>query len=474
MSFGQPFCFLFQCSFLAEIFQQSGSDFLDGGLFAGTKPYEGLVAKRGNQRFGCVPTERFRVAHSPFNIYLATASLGNPTLTRKKRFVMGREMTLRVKKLPAPPSLPEFHSDSWEHILASVEEGIIIIDQEEQIAFFNPAAEHLTGFSHSQVWHHPYTEVFASNPWVAEIVQRTLVFGHSRTAGEGEVQSRTRRITPVRLTCSPIFAGGDTRLGLILMLYDLSHQRELAEEVQREDRLAQLGLVAAGLAHEIKNPLAGIRGAAQLLQGRVSSDHSAVEYTAVMIREIDRLSDLLSQLLQLAAGPGLELQQVNVHKVLTEVLLLEREAAPQGVKIITHFDPSLPMVAGDEAQLAQVFRNLIKNALQALIGCRGGMLTISTRMATNFHLVRTEEQGGRRTTRRGRFLALDFADNGPGIPPERFPHLFTPFFTTKSRGTGLGLAISQRIVAQHGGTIRVESTPGQSTLFHVYLPVASA
>ncbi len=384
---------------------------------------------------------------------------------------MGPEMALRAKRFPVPPAPAVFPSDSWEHILASVEEGVIIIDQDQRIAFFNPTAEHLIGLSHAQVWCHLYAEVFASYPWVTEIVQRTLVSGHSRTAGEGEIHSRTRRATPVRLTCSPIFNSGDTRLGLILVLHDLSHQRELAEDLQREDRFVHLGLVAAGLAHEIKNPLAGIRGAAQLLQGRMRDDQSAVEYTTVMIREIDRLSGLLGQLLQLAASPHLELQQVNVHKVLTEVLLLEREAAPSGVKIVTHFDPSLPVVSGDEAQLAQVFRNLIKNGLQALIGCRGGMFTVSTRMATDFHLVRLEEPRGRAVVRRGRFLSIDFADNGPGIPPERLPHLFTPFFTTKSRGTGLGLAVSQRIIAQHGGTIRAESTPGQGALFHVYLPV---
>src|SRR5262245_36015909 len=296
---------------------------------------------------------------------------------------MGRRMALQVKHPQKAPAAT-FPSDYWEHIFASLEEGILIINQREQIAFFNSTAEHLTGLSHLHVWHRPYREVLASNPWVIEIVQRTLTSGHSRTAGEGDLLNRSQRVTPVRLTCSPIFDGGEERLGLIVVLHDLSHQKELVEEVQREDRLAQLGVVAAGLAHEIKNPLAGIRGAAQLLQGRVSQDRSAVEYTTVMIREIDRLSDLLGQLLQLAAGPGLELQQVNVHKILTEVLLLEREAAPPGVKILTHFDPSLPAVSGDEAQLAQVFRNLIKNGLQALIGCRGGVFTISTRMATDF------------------------------------------------------------------------------------------
>ena len=241
--------------------------------------------------------------------------------------------------------------------------------------------------------------------------------------------------------------------------------------MQREDRLAQLGVVAAGLAHEIKNPLAGIRGAAQLLQDRVSTDPSAVEYATVMIREIDRLSSLLEQVLRLSAPPRLEFWPVNVHKVLTDVLLLERATAPSGVKILTHFDPSLPDVLGDEAQLAQVFRNLIKNGLQTLADRQNGELRISTRMVTDFHLLRSEEKGRHGSARRGRFLVIDFADNGSGIAAEHLSRLFTPFFTTKSQGTGLGLAVSQRIAVQHGGTIRVESTPGQGAIFHVHLPV---
>jgi two-component system nitrogen regulation sensor histidine kinase GlnL len=120
-----------------------------------------------------------------------------------------------------------------------------------------------------------------------------------------------------------------------------------------------------------------------------------------------------------------------------------------------------------------VFRNLIKNALQALAGQRGGELSIVTRMATNFHLLRSATPGVRRAARRSRFLAIDFADNGSGIAPEHLPQLFTPFFTTKTKGTGLGLSVSQKIIAQHGGAIQVESDPGQGTVFHVYLPVAA-
>lgn len=367
-----------------------------------------------------------------------------------------------------------FLATAWEHILASVEEGIIVIDQVQQVVFLNPAAETLIGVSGAQAAGQPYTQLFARNPWLIAIIERTLVSGSSRTAGEGTLRNRHHRDSPVRLTCSPIFNTGTTFLGVIVVLHDLSYQKELAEDAQRADRLAHLGVVAAGLAHEIKNPLAGIRGAAQLLQNRLNQDPSVSEYTGVMIREIDRLSGLLEQLLQLSSPRRFEPQPVNVHKVLTNVLLLEREALPKSIEIQTHFDPSLPSVPGDERALAQVFRNLIKNGIQALEKHRHGLFILSTRMATNFHLMRHEQSGHPPgpANHKGRFLSIDFTDNGPGIAADHLPQLFTPFFTTKSKGTGLGLPISQQIIVQHGGTIRVESELGYGTSFHVYLPVS--
>jgi two-component system nitrogen regulation sensor histidine kinase GlnL len=399
-----------------------------------------------------------------------------------------------------PPA--SFPSDYWEHILDSLEEGVLVFDQTQRVSFINPAAEQLLGLSRPQIFARPYSEVFAPNPWMIEIIQRTLAAGSRPTAGEGKLQSRLLRPTPVRLTCSPIVTGEGTSIGLVLVLHDLSQQKELQKEEQEATHLAQLGVIAAGLAHEIKNPLAGIRGATQLLQQKIHNDASAFEYTTVMLREIDRLSDLLEQLLQLSPTPALAWRPLNVHKILTDVLLLERETIPKGVKIITQFDPSLPDILGDESQLAQVFRNMIKNGLQALTGIRGGVLTVATRMATDFHILRSTDPAAPVSAvcipetpsspekrnpkmeivdsqspalpslRSSRLLAVTFSDNGPGIAPEHLPHLFTPFFTTKNRGTGLGLAISQRIVVHHGGMIRVESTPGQGTTFHVHLPVA--
>ena len=402
------------------------------------------------------------------------------------------------QRLTSGQSPSNFPSDYWEHIATYLEEGLAIIDNRHTLVFFNAAAESLTGVAQTQVRGISYTQVFDENPWIVALIRRAQEPGYSRTAGEGELRDRFRRVVPVRVTCSPIFDQNDCPLGFVLVLHDLSHQKELEEEQQRDDRLTSLGVVAAGLAHEIKNPLAGIRGAAQLLQSRLKTDPSAVKYTTIMVNEIDRLSALLEQLLELSACPQFDPQPVNIHKTITDVLLLEQATASKGTTVQTHFDPSLPLVLGDEARLSQVFRNLIKNSLQALRGQRGGVLSIATKMATDFHLVRLpldrtiplqpgsiapptqtqpldapEKQPLNDKHTGGRFLSIIFADNGPGITPDHLPHLFTPFFTTKSQGTGLGLPVSQQIIAQHGGTIRVESSPGQGAGFHVYLPVPS-
>lgn len=400
------------------------------------------------------------------------------------------------QRLTSGQSPSDFPSDYWEHIATYLEEGLAIIDNRHTLVFFNAAAESLTGVAQTQVRGISYTQVFDENPWIVALIRRAQEPGYSRTAGEGELRDRFRRVVPVRVTCSPIFDQNDCPLGFVLVLHDLSHQKELEEEQQRDDRLTSLGVVAAGLAHEIKNPLAGIRGAAQLLQSRLKADPSAVKYTTIMVNEIDRLSALLEQLLELSACPHFDPRPVNIHKTITDVLLLEQATASKGTTVQTHFDPSLPLVLGDEARLSQVFRNLIKNSLQALRGQRGGVLSIATKMATDFHLVRLpldraaplqpgssapppqtpppdapEKQPLSDKHTGGRFLSIIFADNGPGITPDHLPHLFTPFFTTKSQGTGLGLPVSQQIIAQHGGTIRVESSPGQGAGFHVYLPV---
>jgi two-component system nitrogen regulation sensor histidine kinase GlnL len=179
---------------------------------------------------------------------------------------------------------------------------------------------------------------------------------------------------------------------------------------------------------------------------------------------VDRVNLLLEQLLDLSRPAQLHLDPLNIHEVLDEVLLLEKEAVPQSdVTVRKNFDPSLPPIRGDRAQLTQVFLNLVKNGCQAMNG-RGGM-TITTRMETDFHI---REEG----KERAKFIWVDIEDNGPGIKEEDLPNIFSPFFTTKRNGAGLGLAICYRIIKEHGGLIRVGSHEGKGATFKVSLRVA--
>jgi two-component system nitrogen regulation sensor histidine kinase GlnL len=234
--------------------------------------------------------------------------------------------------------------------------------------------------------------------------------------------------------------------------------------LKRADRLALLGTLAAGLAHEIKNPLGGIKGAAQLLKREVHHNPSLLQYADIVVREVDRVNRLIEQLLGLSQPAKLELGAVNIHEILDEVLLLERQAIPEwNVVVKKNFDPSLPPVRGDRARLTQVFLNLVKNAVQAMDG--RGTLTVTTRIETDFHI---REQG----RERGKFLWVDVEDDGPGIKDDDLPQIFSPFFSTKNGGTGLGLAVCYGIIKEHGGLIRVDSREGAGASFKVSLLVA--
>ena len=353
---------------------------------------------------------------------------------------------------------------SWENILTSLEDGVILIDRNGKASFMNQAAETLTEISASQALHQPHTALFKKNAWLVEMVNKSRPPHQIASRGEGDLTSRRGRQVPVSLTVSPLQDRYGRPLGSVLVLRDLTHRKELEEDLKRSDRLAQLGTLAAGLAHEVKNPLGGIRGAAQLLKREVASNAALAQYADIVVREVDRVNLLIEQLLDLTRPTTLHLDPLNIHELLEEVLLLEREAvADWDVTVKKIFDPSLPPIMGDRAQLTQVFLNLIKNAFQAMNG--KGRLTITTRMETDFHI---REQG----KKRNQFIWVDVEDNGPGIREEDIEHIFSPFFTTKNNGSGLGLAVCHRIVNEHGGLIRVESREGEGATFKVSLLVA--
>ena len=360
-------------------------------------------------------------------------------------------------KRRSPPQI------SWEQILANLDDGVVVLDGSSKVIFFNEASEVLTDISSAAALGESLDKIFKREPWLVDLVNRTSPPRHRRASGEGDFITRWGKKIPVGVTVSPLQDRHGHFVGTILLLRDIKRRKELEEDLKRTDRLALMGTLAAGLAHEVRNPLGGIRGAAQLLRRSADSDSSVREFTDIMIREVDRVNQLIEQLLDLSRPADLELKPLNIHEVLEDVLLLEAQATGEkSLQIKKRFDPSLPLIRGDRGRLTQVFLNLVKNAFQAM---EQGTLTIATRLETDYHI---RERG----TARNRLIWIDLADEGGGIREEDLPQIFSPFFTTKTNGTGLGLAICYRIIKEHGGTIRVESTEGKGSIFRVSLVVA--
>ncbi|MBI4529131.1 MAG: PAS domain S-box protein [Deltaproteobacteria bacterium] len=353
---------------------------------------------------------------------------------------------------------------SWENIVTSLEDGVIVVDREGMVSFFNQSAEALTDVSASQALNQHFCRLFGKNPWLITMIHKSHPPQQISTRGEGAFVTASGRRVPVNLSVSPLHDRRGRSLGSLLLVRDLTHRKELEEDLRRSDRLAALGTLAAGLAHEIKNPLGGIKGAGQLLRRSVMRDSSLLQYTDIIIREVERVNELIEQLLDLSRPARLNLVPLNVHELLNDVLLLEKQALEErNITLKKSFDPSLPAIQGDRSQLVQVFLNLVKNALEAM--GNQGCLKITSRLETDFHI----REPGRK---KAKFISVDIEDNGSGIKEANLPHIFSPFFTTKNNGTGLGLAISYRIIREHGGLIRVESQEGKGTIFRVLLLVA--
>jgi two-component system nitrogen regulation sensor histidine kinase GlnL len=357
----------------------------------------------------------------------------------------------------------------WEEVLASFTDPVVVFDRADRIVLFNHAAQELTGIPQTRALGERCSGIFRHTPLIAEMVSRVRCSGQNESRGEEQLHERKRSV-PVRISCLPIWGPGDRIDGTALVIHDLSHQRTLEESARRNESLARLGTLVAGLAHEIKNPLAGIKGAAQLLEGKLAGENSLRDYTSVIVREVNRLSALVEDLLAVGAPPKPRLANVNIHRVIQHVLALSgEELTRRDIQLRCEFDPSLPDVQADDGQLSQVLLNLIKNAIDAMAPEDGqprvgSKLTVSTRMETDFHILRQRHHVGK-------FLRIEVADEGKGIETDDASRIFEPFFTTKPRGTGLGLAISHRIVAEHGGILRVHPNRPMGSVFTVTLPV---
>jgi two-component system nitrogen regulation sensor histidine kinase GlnL len=342
-------------------------------------------------------------------------------------------------------------------VLDSLATAVLTFDAQLQLRWMNPAAEELFARGLRQSHHGDMATLF---PDRTTLVQRAReVLAEPRVVSEREVwlQRPGKAGRLVDVTLSPLPQEGEA-LGLLVEVTLSDRRSRIAQEGRRIEEQRALRRVIRGLAHEVKNPLGGLRGAAQLLASHLP-DPELAEYTDVIEHEVERLLNLLSQL----QGPrsGSRRGPVNIHQVLERVRRLAGSEAPADVAIRSDYDPSLPEVVADFDQLVQVFLNLTRNAVQAVGGREGAEVVLRTRVERNY-------------TIEGRLhplaLRVEVADNGPGIPEAEQSQIFYPLVTSRAEGQGLGLSIAQDLVTAHGGVIDLQSEPG-NTVFQVTLPL---
>jgi len=343
-----------------------------------------------------------------------------------------------------------------ENIVRSISSGVFTTDEAGRITSFNPAAEEVTGSAFKEVQGRSWREVFDWHPNGPSEEQDQL------TAVSARFEVECRRADGSRLvlgmTVSPLHEQGAQR-GLVGVFKDLTQIRYLEEEMRRREWLANLGEMSAGMAHEIRNPLGALAGAMQMLRQDVGSDDTSQRLMDIAIREAKRLDNIITEFLQYARPPALNLREHDLNKVLADTLdLIQHEARSRNGMIIVPKPAAGTLTAQvDQDQLKQVFWNLAVNAFDAMAD--GGVLTITTGS-------RRVEVEGHRTD----VIEIAFQDKGEGIPKQNFDKIFLPFFTTKKEGSGLGLAQVHRIVDLHGGWIKVESDVGNGARFVVCLP----
>ncbi|KAF0145718.1 MAG: two-component system NtrC family nitrogen regulation sensor histidine kinase GlnL [Nitrospirae bacterium] len=338
---------------------------------------------------------------------------------------------------------------SLEALINSLEDAIVLFDKKGVAQFVNRAGEEFFARSLKELTGKKFRELFPEEKIISGLIKKTI--SEERPFSGRGVDINIGKTINVDFNLSPFFVQGETK-GAVLSL------RGNIDIVEREDyQFDSLIYLLGTIAHEIKNPLGGIKGAAQLLRDKTQSA-GIDEYTNLIIKETDRLNSILQNYLTISKKPLFH--SVNIHEVLEKAFsILDIPMKNKGIILHKMYDPSIPRVTGDEGKLLQVFLNMIKNAIEALK--KGGSLTVVTRVSREY----VKQKGKLK-----RWAVVSIKDTGEGIPSEDIPKIFLPFYTKKKHGTGIGLALSKKIILDHKGFIKVESQFNKGTTFNIYIP----
>ena len=354
-------------------------------------------------------------------------------------------------------------SRAWdlETLINSLSEAILLLDKRNTIVFVNKTGEEFFGKSHQEIIGARLTDLYPGAKTIARLARKAMK--ELRSFSAKDVEAKINGISSVDIDITP-YLTDDRCSGVLLSI------RENLSIAEREDSsFDSLVYLLGTIAHEIKNPLGGIKGAAQLLKGKLLKGEARAfagadtvdEYINLIIRETDRLNTVLQNYLTMSRRPAL--QEMNIHEILEKAIsIMDVLLKNVNIGIQRAYDPSLPRVIGDGGKLLQVFLNVIKNGIEAMP--RGGNLSIATKPSAEYAVQHGQIK---------RWAVVSIRDTGKGIPKQEMQKIFLPFYTKKKKGTGLGLALSKKIIKDHNGFIRVERPEsGKGTVFHIYIPFA--
>lgn len=336
-----------------------------------------------------------------------------------------------------------------DEVVTSLPVGLIATDKNGKIAFYNSAVERITGLDLSKARGEDPENILPNHLCG---LKEALDRGESISEKEMVCEFAEDKIVPVSVSASKIINEEGQFVGQVMILRDLGEVRRLQHEIRRKEKLAAIGGLAAGVAHEIRNPLSSIKGIASYFKSKFDENSDDKEAAGVMIQEVDRLNRVISELLEFARPTQLKLKSTDVNDLLEHsVRLIQQEAATKGITIKLNLSQQRLAAEIDSDRFSQCLLNLYLNALQAMDN--GGRLTIENSI--------TEES----------LIKIEIKDTGPGIKSEDLNKIFNPYFTTKTKGTGLGLAIVHKIIEAHRGDIKIRSVSGQGTAFTIVIPI---
>ena len=344
-------------------------------------------------------------------------------------------------------------SNTFTPTLEHLATAVILLDEQSRVAYINPAAENLFALSSKNIIGHPVQHAFIHTDQLSAAMQQAL--NNSASYIEHDLMLGTITHGKLHLRCVATPLQSDKQY-LLLEFHPMDRPLKLAREEQMLDQTQANRLLLRNLAHEIKNPLGGIRGAAQLLEQELDKP-SLREYTQVVIQEADRLRSLMEKLLTPQNAP--HFSALNIHEVLERVRSLVLAEMPNELIIERDFDISLPPLMGDKEQMIQVVLNIVRNAAQAMKG--QGTITLRTRIARQVTLIKKRHRLA---------IMVEIIDDGPGVPNHLRDKIFYPLVSGRADGHGLGLTLAQDFISQHQGCIEFESEAGH-TRFIVMLPL---